>query len=316
MGLGHTAWWHMPTARWHHTTQHSAEHNERPREHGERTEHTAAAHTTHHSGGAKGNPPWVYAGGGSQPARPEAHLRYANSVRPLRTRTRIPLPPACAPPPPSDPVSPIVSGELHYLSPVFKLESDQAPARPPDTDGGGSPAAPAAADSDRPEEVHSAQADPHGPTELPGGGAGGAGPAALRAADAAGSGGCALSRIAGSEEAWYDMYDTLQTRLDKRPENSWTAKLADVRGEEAAEVHAINALAPFILNSRLKPLLVAQGPPLPRPCRAPATRSHVHCAETGPGPVAPAHGASAVHHRVTNVPPVSNEHSCSDRILG
>eukprot|EP00667_Euglena_gracilis_P016837 EG_transcript_17650 len=59
--------------------------------------------------------------------------------------------------------------------------------------------------------------------------------------------------------AVYDMYDTLQTRLDRRAQNSWTANLADVSGEEAAEVHAINALAPFIIVSRLKPLLVAHG---------------------------------------------------------
>eukprot|EP00668_Euglena_longa_P046372 GGOE01062057.1.p1 GENE.GGOE01062057.1~~GGOE01062057.1.p1 ORF type:complete len:581 (-),score=174.55 GGOE01062057.1:183-1838(-) len=59
--------------------------------------------------------------------------------------------------------------------------------------------------------------------------------------------------------ALYDMYDTLQNRLDRREQNSWTATLAEVSGEEAAEVHAINTLAPFILVSRLKPLLVAHG---------------------------------------------------------
>ena len=36
-----------------------------------------------------------------------------------------------------------------------------------------------------------------------------------------------------------------------------TQELGEVSGEEAAEVHAINALAPFILNSELRPLLLA-----------------------------------------------------------
>jgi NAD(P)-dependent dehydrogenase (short-subunit alcohol dehydrogenase family) len=54
---------------------------------------------------------------------------------------------------------------------------------------------------------------------------------------------------------WYDMYDTWQTARDTRDTNSWTQELGEISGEEAAEVHAINALAPFILNSELRPLL-------------------------------------------------------------
>eukprot|EP01012_Entosiphon_sulcatum_P013304 TRINITY_DN1856_c0_g1_i1.p1 TRINITY_DN1856_c0_g1~~TRINITY_DN1856_c0_g1_i1.p1 ORF type:complete len:574 (-),score=146.87 TRINITY_DN1856_c0_g1_i1:457-2157(-) len=56
----------------------------------------------------------------------------------------------------------------------------------------------------------------------------------------------------------YDMYDTWNTLRDRRAHNSWVAELAEVSGEEAAEVHAINALAPFIINSMLKPLLLRQ----------------------------------------------------------
>jgi NAD(P)-dependent dehydrogenase (short-subunit alcohol dehydrogenase family) len=57
----------------------------------------------------------------------------------------------------------------------------------------------------------------------------------------------------------YDRYDTFQEALDVRHKNSWTTKLAEVQGSEAAEVMAINALAPFILNSKLKPALIAAG---------------------------------------------------------
>lgn len=51
--------------------------------------------------------------------------------------------------------------------------------------------------------------------------------------------------------------DTWQASQDTRTQNSWTQELGDISGEEAAEVHAINALAPFIINSALKPLLLA-----------------------------------------------------------
>ena len=83
------------------------------------------------------------------------------------------------------------------------------------------------------------------------------------AAEVAGAGGGAsLSTVPGAaaEKDWFDMYDTRQTALDKRTFNSWTQELGEITGEEAAEVHAINALAPFIINSQLKPLLLALGP--------------------------------------------------------
>ena len=44
-------------------------------------------------------------------------------------------------------------------------------------------------------------------------------------------------------------------QLDTRRTNSWLLKLGDVSTPEAAEVLAINTLAPFILNSRLRGLL-------------------------------------------------------------
>lgn len=45
--------------------------------------------------------------------------------------------------------------------------------------------------------------------------------------------------------------------LDLRPGNSWTLTAADVAPRELVEVHLVNALAPFLLASRLKPLLLA-----------------------------------------------------------
>ena len=53
------------------------------------------------------------------------------------------------------------------------------------------------------------------------------------------------------------VYDVNGQQLDTRRENSWLLKLGEVATVEAAEVLAINALAPFTLNSKLKPLLLA-----------------------------------------------------------
>jgi NAD(P)-dependent dehydrogenase (short-subunit alcohol dehydrogenase family) len=53
------------------------------------------------------------------------------------------------------------------------------------------------------------------------------------------------------------VYDVNGQQLDTRRENSWLLKLGEVATVEAAEVLAINALAPFVLNSLLKPLLLA-----------------------------------------------------------
>ena len=46
-------------------------------------------------------------------------------------------------------------------------------------------------------------------------------------------------------------------QLDLRRVNSWRLKVGEVSTPEAAEVLAINALAPFVLNGRLRPLLEA-----------------------------------------------------------
>jgi NAD(P)-dependent dehydrogenase (short-subunit alcohol dehydrogenase family) len=43
--------------------------------------------------------------------------------------------------------------------------------------------------------------------------------------------------------------------LDLRPRNSWVLGAADVEPAELAEVHVINAIVPFLLASRLRPLL-------------------------------------------------------------
>jgi NAD(P)-dependent dehydrogenase (short-subunit alcohol dehydrogenase family) len=45
--------------------------------------------------------------------------------------------------------------------------------------------------------------------------------------------------------------------LDTRATNSWVLEAADVEPRELVEVHVINAIAPFLLASRLKPLLLA-----------------------------------------------------------
>src|SRR5688572_18371289 len=46
-------------------------------------------------------------------------------------------------------------------------------------------------------------------------------------------------------------------QVDLRGRNSWRLLLADVPSVELLEVHLVNAIAPFIINARLKPLLVA-----------------------------------------------------------
>jgi NAD(P)-dependent dehydrogenase (short-subunit alcohol dehydrogenase family) len=44
-------------------------------------------------------------------------------------------------------------------------------------------------------------------------------------------------------------------QLDLRGRNSWRLLLAEVQSVELLEVHLVNAIAPFILNARLKPLM-------------------------------------------------------------
>ena len=51
------------------------------------------------------------------------------------------------------------------------------------------------------------------------------------------------------------MYDEDNQQLDLRPFNSWLMKDEEVSILELLEVHVINAIAPFVINSRLKPLM-------------------------------------------------------------
>eukprot|EP00796_Vickermania_ingenoplastis_P008323 gene8323-5834_t len=62
----------------------------------------------------------------------------------------------------------------------------------------------------------------------------------------------APSAVAPVTSLVFDRYDTAAEESDAREHNSWVMKLAEVNGGEAAEVMAINALSPFILNSKLK----------------------------------------------------------------
>ena len=52
------------------------------------------------------------------------------------------------------------------------------------------------------------------------------------------------------------LYDVDQQQVDLRSVNSWRLRLADVPTVELLEVHLVNAVAPFILNARLKPLML------------------------------------------------------------
>lgn len=50
-------------------------------------------------------------------------------------------------------------------------------------------------------------------------------------------------------------YDSDGQQIDLRPHNSWTMRLDDVSTPELVEVHLVNAIAPFLLIARLKPLM-------------------------------------------------------------
>lgn len=50
-------------------------------------------------------------------------------------------------------------------------------------------------------------------------------------------------------------YDQDWQQVDLREKNSWRLKLAEVSTIELLEVHLVNAVAPFLLNARLKPLM-------------------------------------------------------------
>jgi NAD(P)-dependent dehydrogenase (short-subunit alcohol dehydrogenase family) len=52
-------------------------------------------------------------------------------------------------------------------------------------------------------------------------------------------------------------YDEDLQQVDLREVNSWRLRLHEVDTPELLEVHLVNAIAPYILNARLKPLMVA-----------------------------------------------------------
>jgi len=60
-------------------------------------------------------------------------------------------------------------------------------------------------------------------------------------------------------------YDEDRQQLDLRAINSWRLRLHEVETPELLEVHLVNALAPYILNARLKPLMM----------RTPGSHKHV-----------------------------------------
>lgn len=55
-----------------------------------------------------------------------------------------------------------------------------------------------------------------------------------------------------------EQYDQDGEQLDLRSFNSWLMKDEDVNSIELLEVHLINAIAPFMINSRLKLLMKQQ----------------------------------------------------------
>jgi NAD(P)-dependent dehydrogenase (short-subunit alcohol dehydrogenase family) len=53
-----------------------------------------------------------------------------------------------------------------------------------------------------------------------------------------------------------DRYDEDLQQLDLRAVNSWRLRLHEVETPELLEVHLVNAIAPYIINARLKPLML------------------------------------------------------------
>jgi NAD(P)-dependent dehydrogenase (short-subunit alcohol dehydrogenase family) len=51
-------------------------------------------------------------------------------------------------------------------------------------------------------------------------------------------------------------YDEDRQQVDLRSVNSWRLRLHEVETPELLEVHLVNAIAPFLLNARLKPLML------------------------------------------------------------
>src|SRR5688500_17317508 len=75
--------------------------------------------------------------------------------------------------------------------------------------------------------------------------------------DVALSGSLRAAQTGGEESTLFPrgLLDQDLQQLDLRGRNSWRLLLAEVPSVELLEVHLVNAIAPFILNARLKPLM-------------------------------------------------------------
>ena len=66
-------------------------------------------------------------------------------------------------------------------------------------------------------------------------------------------------REVSREELPDGLVDVNGQQLDLRKRNSWVLRMHEVATPELVEVLAINTVAPFVLNARLKPLLEGLG---------------------------------------------------------
>jgi NAD(P)-dependent dehydrogenase (short-subunit alcohol dehydrogenase family) len=65
--------------------------------------------------------------------------------------------------------------------------------------------------------------------------------------------------LEGEELFPLDRFDEDGQQVDQRDVNSWRLRLHEVQTPELLEVHLVNAIAPYILNARLKPLMMKSG---------------------------------------------------------
>jgi NAD(P)-dependent dehydrogenase (short-subunit alcohol dehydrogenase family) len=84
-------------------------------------------------------------------------------------------------------------------------------------------------------------------------------------------------------------FDTDGQQIDMRPQNSWSARLGEVETLEAVENYLVNALAPFIISGKLRPLLQ----------KSPASRKFIVCASAMEGNFS--RQAKTVFHPQTNM---------------
>lgn len=77
-----------------------------------------------------------------------------------------------------------------------------------------------------------------------------------------------VALVAGDEDKAEDaklfpvgVYDKDDQQVDLRPSQTWVLQMDEVSTVEMAEVQFVNAMTPFILNSRLKPLMKKSGVP-------------------------------------------------------